>query len=79
MIAFQLLGLFLFPKLILPLFYKLEDLPDGELKHELGEFMSACDFEASKMQVMDGSTRSGHSNAFLQASVGPAKLFYLIP
>ena len=64
MIAFQLLGLFLFPKLILPLFYKLEDLPDGELKHELGEFMSACDFEASKMQVMDGSTRSGHSNAF---------------
>ena len=64
MIAFQLLGLFLFPKLILPLFYKLEDLPEGDLKHELGKFMSACDFEASKMQVMDGSTRSGHSNAF---------------
>ncbi|MEE2923174.1 MAG: M48 family metallopeptidase [bacterium] len=64
MIAFQLLGLFLFPKLILPLFYKLEDLPDGELKQQLGKFMNTCDFEASKMQVMDGSTRSGHSNAF---------------
>ncbi len=64
MIVFQLLGLFLFPKFILPLFYKLEDLPDGELKLHLGDFMSACDFEASKMQVMDGSTRSGHSNAF---------------
>ncbi len=64
MLAFQLLGLFLFPKFILPLFYKLEDLPEGDLKEQLGSFMRECDFEASKMQVMDGSTRSGHSNAF---------------
>lgn len=64
MIVFQLLALLLFPKLILPLFYKLEDLPEGDLKENLGDFMRTCSFEASKMQVMDGSTRSGHSNAF---------------
>ena len=49
--------LFLFPKLILPLFYKLEDLPDGELKQQLSKFMNTCDFEASKckswMEVLE--------------------------
>lgn len=64
MIAFQFLALLFFPKIILPLFYKLQDLPDGELKDGLGDFMRSCGFEANKMQVMDGSTRSGHSNAF---------------
>lgn len=62
--GFQLLMLVLYPKLIMPLFNKLTPLPDGELRQRLLALSERTGFRASTIQVMDGSKRSGHSNAF---------------
>ena len=64
MFGFQLLMLVLYPKLILPLFNKLTPLPEGELKTRLLALGDRTGFRATAIQVMDGSKRSGHSNAF---------------
>jgi STE24 endopeptidase len=61
---FQLLMLVLYPKLILPLFNKLERLPDGELRTRLLALGQRTGFAAAAIEVIDGSKRSGHSNAF---------------
>jgi STE24 endopeptidase len=62
--GFQLLMLVLYPKLILPLFNKLTPLPEGDLRTRLLALSDRTGFQASTIQVMDGSKRSGHSNAF---------------
>ncbi len=62
--GFQLLMLVLYPKLILPLFNKLTPLPEGELRDRLLALGDRTGFKAQAIQVMDGSKRSGHSNAF---------------
>ena len=62
--AFQLVMVVLYPRLIMPLFNKLEPLPDGELKTRLLALSERGGFHASTIQVMDGSKRSSHSNAF---------------
>jgi STE24 endopeptidase len=62
--GFQLLMLVLYPKLILPLFNKLTPLPDGELRSQLLALGERTGFRCATIQVMDGSKRSGHSNAF---------------
>lgn len=62
--GFQLLMLVLYPKLILPLFNKLTPLPEGELRTRLLALGDRTGFRATAIQVMDGSKRSGHSNAF---------------
>jgi STE24 endopeptidase len=62
--AFQLAMLVLYPKLILPLFNKLTPLADGELRTRLLALADRTGFRARTIEVMDGSKRSGHSNAF---------------
>lgn len=62
--GFQLLMMVLYPKLILPLFNKLTPLPDGELKSRLMALADRTGFKAATIEVIDGSKRSGHSNAF---------------
>ena len=62
--GFQLLMMVLYPKLILPLFNKLTPLPEGELRTRLMGLSERTGFRASTIEVMDGSKRSGHSNAF---------------
>jgi len=64
MFGFQLLMMVLYPKLILPLFNKLTPLPEGELRTRLLALSDRTGFKASTIEVMDGSKRSGHSNAF---------------
>ena len=49
---------------ILPLFNKLEPLESGELKDRLMALGDRCGFKSKTIFVMDGSKRSGHSNAF---------------
>ena len=63
-LVFQLLMLVLYPKVILPLFNKLTPLPEGELKTGLLALAERTGFRARTIEVMDGSKRSGHSNAF---------------
>lgn len=62
--GFQLLMLVLYPKLILPLFNKLTPLPEGEARTRLLALSERTGFRAQAIEVMDGSKRSGHSNAF---------------
>jgi STE24 endopeptidase len=64
MMGFQLLMTVLAPVLILPLFNKLSPLPEGSLKERLTAMARKTRFVARSIQVMDGSRRSRHSNAF---------------
>ncbi|GAB1489113.1 M48 family metallopeptidase [Opitutaceae bacterium] len=62
--GFQLLMIVLYPKLILPLFNKLTPLPEGELRTRLMALADRTGFQARTIEVIDGSKRSGHSNAY---------------
>lgn len=64
LIAFQLLMAVLAPVLILPLFNKFMPLPEGALREHLLALAARTNFHARSIQVMDGSKRSRHSNAF---------------
>lgn len=62
--GFQLLMMVLYPKLIMPLFNKLTPLPEGDARSRLMALADRTGFKAQTIEVMDGSKRSGHSNAF---------------
>jgi len=62
--GFQLLMIVVYPMWILPWFNKLTPLPEGELRTRLLDLAERTKFHATTIQVMDGSKRSGHSNAF---------------
>lgn len=64
LLAFQLLMFILAPVLILPLFNKFTPLPEGDLREQLLKLARRTEFRAGSIQVMDGSKRSRHSNAF---------------
>jgi len=53
-----------FPVLLLPLFNKLTPLEEGSLKQRILALARKIDFRLSGIYTMDGSKRSGHSNAF---------------
>jgi len=64
LLTFQLVMMVLAPVLILPLFNKFTPLPDGSLRERLVKLADRTNFRAKSIQVMDGSKRSRHSNAF---------------
>lgn len=64
LLGFQLLLALLAPALILPLFNKFTPLPEGPLRSRLLDLANRTGFVARAIQVMDGSKRSRHSNAF---------------
>ena len=74
--AFQLLVLFLFPTVIMPLFNRFTPLEEGTLKSAIEGLLSRCGFKAGGLFVMDGSKRSRHSNAFF-SGFGAAKRIVL--
>lgn len=55
----------LYPILIAPLFNKFTPLPEGELRQEIEKLAASLGFPLKKLFVIDGSTRSSHSNAYL--------------
>ena len=63
-IAFQLFLLFIAPAIIMPLFNKFTPLPEGELRQRLFALAQRTHFPTRSIEVMDGSKRSRHSNAF---------------
>jgi STE24 endopeptidase len=63
-LGFELLMVVLAPVLIMPLFNKFTPLPDGSLRKRLLRLAERTGFRARSIQVMDGSKRSRHSNAF---------------
>ncbi len=62
--SFQLLMMIIYPKWILPLFNKLSPLPEGLLKDRLMALAKKTGFHAETIEVIDGSKRSTHSNAY---------------
>jgi STE24 endopeptidase len=64
LLGFQLLMAVLAPVLIMPLFNKFTPLPEGSLRERLLRLAERTRFRAQSIQVMDGSKRSRHSNAF---------------
>src|SRR5881392_331588 len=63
-IAFQLLLLLIAPAIIMPLFNKFTPLPEGALRQRLFALARRTGFSTRAIDVMDGSKRSRHSNAF---------------
>lgn len=60
----QLILMTVYPILIAPLFNKFTPLEDGELKDSINELAAKNNFPLAKVYVIDGSTRSSHSNAY---------------
>jgi STE24 endopeptidase len=64
LLLFQLVMVLLAPVLIMPWFNKFTPLPEGSLRERLLALGQRTGFLAKAIQVMDGSKRSRHSNAF---------------
>jgi len=64
LLLFQVLLSVVAPVLILPLFNRLTPLPEGSLRERLLRLADRTQFRARSVQIMDGSKRSRHSNAF---------------
>lgn len=64
LLVFQLVMVALAPRFIMPLFNKLTPMPEGELRERLLTLAQRTGFSCSSIDVMDGSKRSSHSNAF---------------
>jgi STE24 endopeptidase len=62
--VFQLVLMVIAPIWIMPLFNKFTALPPGALRDALFALGERAGFRARDIQVMDGSKRSRHSNAF---------------
>lgn len=63
--AFSLLLLWAYPTFIAPLFNKFKPLEGhDELKQRIGALLQRSGFTSQGIFVMDGSTRSGHGNAY---------------
>lgn len=64
MLAVQLIAITIYPTLIVPLFNKLTPLEPGELKDRVEGLAAKLKFPLAELQVIDGSKRSAHSNAY---------------
>ncbi|KAL3678742.1 hypothetical protein R1sor_021698 [Riccia sorocarpa] len=65
MLVLSLAMMAIYPILIAPLFNKFTPLPDGELRGKIEKLASSLNFPLKKLFVIDGSTRSSHSNAYM--------------
>lgn len=61
---FMLIIQFIAPTWIMPLFNKFEPLEEGELRSAILSYTDKVNFPLKNLFVMDGSKRSGKSNAF---------------
>ncbi|XP_042496367.1 CAAX prenyl protease 1 homolog isoform X2 [Macadamia integrifolia] len=62
MFVLSIVMMTIYPILIAPLFNKFSPLPDGELREKIENLASSLKFPLKKLFVVDGSTRSSHSN-----------------
>jgi STE24 endopeptidase len=61
---FQIILILIYPSWIAPLFNRFRPLESGALRERLKQLAKRCGFALSDIQVMDGSRRSSHSNAY---------------
>ncbi|KAF9106330.1 hypothetical protein BGX27_009205 [Mortierella sp. AM989] len=62
--VFQLVMIAFYPTVIMPLFNTFTPLPEGELRTKIEALAARIKFPLTKLFVVDGSKRSGHSNAY---------------
>ena len=62
--VFNIVMLAVYPTFIAPLFNKFTPLTDETLKTRIEALLTKCGFKSQGLFVMDGSTRSGHGNAY---------------
>lgn len=65
MFVLSIVMMTLYPILIAPLFNKFTPLPEGELRAKIEKLAASLKFPLKKLFVVDGSTRSSHSNAYM--------------
>ncbi|KAH8091980.1 hypothetical protein JL720_5556 [Aureococcus anophagefferens] len=63
--TFSLTFITIYPVLIQPLFNKYEPLEPGPLRSAIEALASSIDYPLYKLYMVDGSKRSGHSNAYM--------------
>ncbi|KAF2658279.1 CaaX prenyl protease [Lophiostoma macrostomum CBS 122681] len=64
MLVVQITAMTIYPVFIVPIFNKLEPLKPGTLKESVEALAAKLKFPLSELQVIDGSKRSAHSNAY---------------
>lgn len=64
LLCVTLLMVTIYPTLIAPLFNKFEPLPEGDLRNKIYDLAKKVQFPLTKLYTVDGSKRSGHSNAY---------------
>lgn len=62
--TFNLLLLWAYPRWIAPLFNQFTPLEEGEMKQRIEALLDRTGFESNGIFIMDGSSRSGHGNAY---------------
>ncbi|CAN6273328.1 unnamed protein product [Urochloa humidicola] len=65
MFVLALLTMTIYPIVIAPLFNKFTPLPEGALREKIEMLAASLKFPLKKLFVVDGSTRSSHSNAYM--------------
>uniref|UniRef100_A0A0D3F8W7 CAAX prenyl protease 1 homolog n=1 Tax=Oryza barthii TaxID=65489 RepID=A0A0D3F8W7_9ORYZ len=65
MFALSLVMMTIYPIVIAPLFNKFTPLPEGVLREKIEKLAASLSFPLKKLFVVDGSTRSSHSNAYM--------------
>ncbi|ONK72889.1 uncharacterized protein A4U43_C04F24480, partial [Asparagus officinalis] len=65
MFVLSIVMMTLYPILIAPLFNKFTPLPEGNLREKIEKLAGTLKFPLKKLFVVDGSTRSSHSNAYM--------------
>ncbi len=63
-LAFSLLMLWVYPRIIAPLFNRFTPLQNAELRQRIQALLARSGFSDSGVFVMDGSRRSAHGNAY---------------
>ena len=67
---------FLFPLVILPLFYRMDPVEEGPLKEELNQLVEKTGLKVRGIFLADESRRSGHANAMV-SGLGSSKKIIL--
>ncbi|WP_436923596.1 M48 family metallopeptidase [Halosimplex amylolyticum] len=63
-VAFSLVMMVVYPRVIAPLFNDFEPVESGDLHDAVTDVFDRAGFSCSQIYVMDASRRSGHSNAY---------------
>lgn len=74
MFFFSLLGAWLYPSVLAPIFNKFAPIEDLELKAEIDRLADRIEFKTNGIFVMDASTRSTHGNAYFAGAFGRKRI-----